>query len=222
MIRQITGQLLSIEQKKKDHIALVEIGGITYELFIPGGLADRLKTMAGQPTKDKKTVPVTFHTIHYLEGSMAGGPIIPRLVGFLDPFDREFFELFSSVGGLGVRTALKAMVTPVSDIARAIEQEDTTWLDALPEIGAATAKKIIAELKGKMAKFALMKDISTIEPIEPMELDIKQEALEVLLQLQYNKSEAELMIQKALTRNKKIKDSEALIAEVFKQQRIDS
>jgi Holliday junction DNA helicase RuvA len=221
MIRQITGQLIDIEQKKKDYVALVQLGGITYELYIPGGMADKLKAIAAQHLKENTPAIITLHTIHYLEGNMGGGPMIPRLVGFLDSFDRDFFELFSSVGGLGIKTALKAMVVPVNDIARAIEQEDAAWLDALPEIGAATAKKIIAELKGKMAKFALMKNSPTAAPPDFMALDIREEALSVLLQLQYNKSEAEMMIQKALARNKKIKDSEALIAEIFKQQKDD-
>jgi Holliday junction resolvasome RuvABC DNA-binding subunit len=72
-----------------------------------------------------------------------------------------------------------------------------------------------------MAKFALMKNSPTAAPPDFMALDIREEALSVLLQLQYNKSEAEMMIQKALARNKKIKDSEALIAEIFKQQKDD-
>jgi Holliday junction DNA helicase RuvA len=60
--------------------------------------------------------------------------MIPRLVGFLDSFDRDFFELFSSVGGLGIKTALKAMVVPVNDIARAIEQEDAACWMPFPKL----------------------------------------------------------------------------------------
>jgi Holliday junction DNA helicase RuvA len=138
--------------------------------------------------------------------------------------DREFFEIFTTVNGLGVRTALKSMVCPVSDIARAIEKEDATWLDNLPEIGASTAKKIIAELKGKVAKFALGKSSSTFpEDTEPLQSpsaapDMKEESMAVLLQLQYSRIEAESMIQKALQRNKKISNSEDLVAEIFRQQ----
>ncbi|MGZ8739561.1 MAG: helix-hairpin-helix domain-containing protein, partial [Gaiellaceae bacterium] len=52
---------------------------------------------------------------------------------------------------------LSSMILSVSDFARAIENEDIPTLKGLPEIGPATAKRIIAELKGKkLVKFMLL------------------------------------------------------------------
>jgi len=56
----------------------------------------------------------------------------PRLVGFLSEIEREFFELFCSVDGVGVKKALRAMVRPVKEVATAIEEQDATTLSSLP------------------------------------------------------------------------------------------
>ena len=80
----------------------------------------------------------------------------PRLVGFDSAIERQFFEVFCSVPGLGVKKALRALVRPVRDIAHSIEQQDIKALTTMPGIGAAMAEKIVAQLRRKMAKFALL------------------------------------------------------------------
>ena len=151
MISQLTGKIIQAERRKRDSIALLDINGVVYEIFIPSGLVDEIKNKINQAKKNNADGILTFYTVHYIEGGMGGGSLTPRLIGFLDPLDRDFFELFTSVSGFGVRTALKAMVVPINEIARAIENSDEIRLDQLPEIGLSTAKKIVAELKGKIA-----------------------------------------------------------------------
>ena len=56
----------------------------------------------------------------------------PRLVGFLSAIDREFFEIFCSVDGVGVRKALRAMVRPVRELARTIQDQDVKLLATYP------------------------------------------------------------------------------------------
>ena len=84
------------------------------------------------------------------------GRMTPRLIGFLTEIEREFFELFCSVDGVGVKKALRSMVRPVKEVATAIEEQDTKSLSALPGIGAAMSERIIAKLRRKVPKFALM------------------------------------------------------------------
>src|SRR4051794_22226064 len=71
---------------------------------------------------------VALHTIFYIEGGQMGSRMLPRLVGFLSPIDREFFEIFCSVDGVGVRKALRAMVRPVRELARTIQDQDVRIL----------------------------------------------------------------------------------------------
>src|SRR6202008_732399 len=56
----------------------------------------------------------------------------------------------------GKRKAMKALVRPVKEIADAIQRQDAKWLTTLPGVGAATAEQIVATLRRKVTKFALM------------------------------------------------------------------
>ena len=85
-----------------DGAALVQCGDhLTYELLVPGADQQRLATMIGES--------VTFHTLHYLENCNQGAAYLPRLIGFTSPADREFFELFTTVKGIGNRISWKLL-----------------------------------------------------------------------------------------------------------------
>ncbi len=208
MIRRISGKLSTINETR----ALVDNNGISYEVLLPSALAERLKdgSVVGEE--------ITFETIYYIEAGDRKSSHYPRLVGFDDAFDREFFSLYLQVPGLGVKKALKSLVMPIRDIATAIETKDAARLNRLPGVGARLAEKIIAELHGKTAKFALSrKDEPLAKPSTPTP-PFAQEATEVLLQLQYKPNEAQQMIQKALEDNPKIKSAEELISSIFRSQ----
>lgn len=208
MIRRIRGKLASINETR----ALVDNNGISYEVLLPSALAERLKdgSVVGEE--------ITFETIYYIEAGDRKSSHYPRLVGFDDAFDREFFSLYLQVPGLGVKKALKSLVMPIRDIATAIETKDAARLNRLPGVGARLAEKIIAELHGKTAKFALSrKDEPLAKPTAPAP-PFAQEATEVLLQLQYKPNEAQQMITKALHDNPKIKSAEELISSIFKSR----
>ena len=130
---------------------------------------------------------ISLFTMHYLDGNPARGKVIPRLIGFQNPVEREFFDLFCSVDGVGIRTALRALVRPVEDIARMIEEQDAKGLSALPGIGGATAERIIAKLRRKVPKFALL-ITKTADPESARQRDVFAEAFEVLRTLRARRS----------------------------------
>src|ERR1035437_6702684 len=90
----------------------VTIGELTHELLVPAADIPFLQTKIGQS--------VTFFTVEYLEGNASFGQLAPKMLGFLRIQDREFFDLFTTVKGIGTRKALRALALPVGDIARAI------------------------------------------------------------------------------------------------------
>src|SRR5207302_2575225 len=100
--------------------------------------------------------PIALQTIFYIEGNAMGGRMNPRLVGFLSEIDREFFEIFCSVDGVGVRKALRAMVRPVRELARTIQDQDVRTLATFPGIGEATAERILAKLRRKVGECTLI------------------------------------------------------------------
>jgi len=141
MISALTGELSRVDEDRVQ----VQVGPLWFELMVPAADVPLLQAGVGRET--------TFHTIFYLEGDAAGGDIEPRLVGFLRPEDRAFFQLFITVKGIGPKKALRALVLPVGEIAQAIESKDTRFLSSLKGVGKRTAELMIAELSGKVASF---------------------------------------------------------------------
>ncbi len=211
MISRISGRLSQIN----DDTVLIENGGVFYEIMLPSALADRLKEDNPLGTE------IAFETIYYIEAGDKKSSHYPRLVGFTSPIDREFFSLLTNVSGLGVKKALKSLTIPIRDIASAIETKDAGRLNRLPGVGARLAEKIIAELHGKVAKFALSKEDRPLSKGKTAEPEpFVEEALEVLMQLQYSRGEAERMIDAALKQKPKIGKVEDLITIIFRNEQM--
>ena len=210
MISGIRGKLVSVS----DDRSLVELNGITYTVMITRAVGERLIATG------KVGNEVSFFTSYYIEGSMGMGNLVPRLVGFLNETDLEFFSKLITVQGLSVKRSLKALTIPVKDMARAIELNDLDTLKKLPEIGGKTAQKIIVELKGKVAKFALLREeeIPAGEIFGIPEAEYQREAVEILLQLQYSQSEAESIVRRTSISHPDITTSDELIQEIFRSQ----
>jgi holliday junction DNA helicase RuvA len=173
---------------------------------------------------------VVLHTVFYIEGGQMGARMIPRLVGFLSPIDREFFEIFCSVDGVGVRKALRAMVRPVREVARSIQDQDVRMLATYPGIGEATAERIVAKLRRKVGKFALI--VSTIDPTadasapagtngqpENAEPDVIRDTFAALLSVGHTESQARQAIDLVLTGKKKFKSVADMIDAIYQQNR---
>jgi len=197
---------------------LVRVDSLCYEVFVPSGIASRLRQMP----EDARTNPVTIYTIYYIDGAVGGGHLTPKLVGFLDPLDREFFEVFTTVPGVGFMKALKCLVRPINEIALAIERNDALFLEELPFIGKKTAERIVTELRGKMAKFALAHKEEPLSIERESASELKQEAIQVLTQLEYSRGEAQRIVEATFARHKNLKTVEDFLRKVFEQHQSDT
>lgn len=212
MITEITGEIL-YERIQRNSL-LLKVESLCYEILVPSGIASRLRHLA----EGERRNPLTLYTIYYIDGGVGSGHLIPRLVGFLDPLDREFFEAFTTVPGVGFMRALKCLVRPINEIALAIERGDTSFLKEMPFIGTKTAERIVTELRGKMAKFALA------PPEEPLSVEkesfseLRAEALQVLEQLEYSRGEAQRITDGILAHHKNLKTIDEFLRKVFEQQ----
>lgn len=205
MISKVSGKLTNIGE---DKITVSVSDSISYDIFIPRFLFKHLVGRIGQE--------IDFYTYHYLEGGIGGGTIIPRLVGFTSVEEREFFEKFITVPDIGVKKALRSFVIPTAEIASAIENAELKTLEKLPGIGKRSAQKIIAELKGKVAKYALMR--TAVEVSATVQPGLKEEVTDVLLQLGYTPREAELMIEKALSAEPSLDKAEDVLQAIYRQR----
>lgn len=208
MITKITGNLVALS----DEVATLQIGPMEYEVLIAEFTRRHLQSQL------KKEI--VLHTIHYLDGNVTSGSrLTPRLVGFLNTAERDFFELFCSVDGVGVKKALRAMTQPVQDTAVMIEQQDAKGLAKLPGIGPATAERIIAKLRRKMPKFALLVRRETpVRADGDIKEGVVEETFQALLSLGHGESDARQLIEHALASGAKTKDTETLIQEIYRKQ----
>ena len=204
MISRITGLIT----EKGPNYLILDLGGLSYEVFIPAcvmhGL-DNVKTTDGK---------IALFTYHYYQVEQSKS--IPILIGFLNQVEKDFFEIFITVSGIGPRAALKALNKPISLIAKAIDEGDLVFLKSLPGIGEQKAREIVAKLQNKVGKFGLIQDRAREE--KPETKNISEEALDVLLQLEYKRNEALGMIKKVLETNAQLSSTEELLNLVYKQK----
>jgi holliday junction DNA helicase RuvA len=189
------------------------VNSLCYEVLVPSGIASRLR----QAPESERRNPLTLYTICYIDGGIGGGHLTPRLVGFLDPLDREFFEIFTTVPGVGFIRALKCLVRPLNEIALAIERGNTEFLTELPHIGTKTAERLVTELRGKMAKFALARTEEPLSVERESSSELKEEALQVLAQLEFTRPEAQRIADQIFARYKNLKTTEEFLRKVFEQ-----
>jgi Holliday junction DNA helicase RuvA len=205
MITKISGKITHIAG---DSLSLA-IGPIEHEVLIPEFTRRQLQHKLGEET--------SLYTIEYLEGDPARGRMTPRLVGFTSSVEREFFELFCQVDGVGVKKALRAMVRPVQEVATLIEEQDTKGLAGLPGIGPSTAERVVAKLRRKVPKFALLvgRDTPTTAGIEH---DLVSEVYEILCTLGHSEAEARRLLDGVTAGKKKYKDVESLLHAVYESR----
>ena len=206
MIVRLKGKLL----EKTGPMLVINVGGLCYEVLVPAAVLNRID----ESLDASGTIELVIY--HYLQMDPSRG--VPVMIGFLNELEKDFFLQFISISGIGPRAAVKAINKPISDITRAIDQNDVEFLKSLPGIGTQRAKDIVARLQGKISRFGLLREEEgKVSPKESMP-DWQQEALAVLLQLQYKKPEALAMIEKALKRSQTIESAEELLNEIYKQK----
>jgi Holliday junction DNA helicase RuvA len=202
MIAGIEGKLVQLGTEN----GLVRVGAVTYEVMLPGYCVSAL---AGRIGED-----VSLCTMEYYEGSLGGGNLIPRLVGFLSPVEREFFSTFISVKGLGIRKGLRALSIPIADVAGAVEAGNEKVLMTLAGIGRKMAQQIVAELKGKLEAFAF-----GAEPARVAQTRLKPfqaEAIEILVAWGEKRNEAMELIELAGQRHPEIDTAETLVPLIYR------
>ena len=203
-----------VREQGETHV-LLDVQGVCYEVLMPPSILPGLQARM-DPNGEVEVV-----TFHYQQLEVGRG--LPVLIGFLNEIEREFFSRFISVSGVGPKAALKALTLPIPVIAQAIDEGDLSLLRSLPGIGEQRAKEIVAKLQGKVGKYALMRTkdaaLHAVEGERPP-LELEEEAVAVLVQLEYKKPEARQMVRAALERNPKVKTAEELLNEVYRQQRL--
>lgn len=205
MISALTGTLKRVDE---DRIH-VQAGPMLYELLVPAADITELQASLGEE--------LTLHTIFYLEGDASRGNLEPRLIGFLRPEDRKFFDRFTTVKGIGPRTALRALTLPVGQIAQAIEEKNTRFLIELKGIGKRTAELIVAELAGKVKDFATGYGTKAVISAGARPA-FEEDAIAGLMALGEPRALAERLLDRAKQASPPLKTTDALLREMLRMR----
>jgi Holliday junction DNA helicase RuvA len=208
MISRIQGEIVAVEGSRAE----IRCGPLTHEVLVPASEAARLADRIGQS--------VELFTLEHLEAQGQGSSFVPRLIGFGSANDRAFFELFTTVKGVGNRKALRALARPFGEVAAAIAGRDVGVLKSLPEIGARTADTIVAELNGKVDRFIEFKPdgAPTAESAGPavMHQQLAADAVTVLCQLGESAMEARSLVERVLRADPEIDSADAVVAAAYR------
>lgn len=173
MIAQLTGTVRQLTTEK----VILEVGGVGYLLSIT----------------PRTSSQIAMGSVITLSTSLVVREDSMTLFGFLDPKDREIYEVLQTVSGIGPKVALAitGALTP-DNLAQAIASEDFGAIEKVPGIGKKGAQRLILELKGKLVS-------STSTAQIPSHSAMRDQLLAALTGLGFSSKESDIAINATLT-----------------------
>jgi holliday junction DNA helicase RuvA len=211
MIASLRGRL----RRRLEGRVILESAGVGYEVVLPPVVAQGLDGLAAGDGAEAAELELV---IYYHATRDQPRPV---LIGFTRDLEREFFERLITVKDVGPLVAARALVAPITDIADAIVRKDERFLRRLPGIGPQKCRNIVAQLEGKVAKYALLprEETPKLAPREECD-EVGALVRDVLVrQMGLRPGEADQAIRDALARNPDIDAPEALFEEIYRARR---
>jgi holliday junction DNA helicase RuvA len=178
MIATLRGKLI----EKHPNQAIVEVGGVGYDVVIP------ISTFSALPDVDGQ-VMLRIYT-HVREDAFS-------LFGFFTGEEKGVFEKLISVSGIGPSLAIKVLSgMAVSALIPAIRSGHVEQLVRIPGVGKKTAERIILELKDKLEGVGAAAAVAGQKPV-PALSTVDQDVLSALVNLGCNRSAAESAVRSA-------------------------
>lgn len=167
-----------------DDFAIIDVGGVGYLVFCSGRTLARLE--AGTAASLHVETHVREDHIH--------------LYGFLDVQEREWFNLLTTVQGVGAKVGLAILsVASPEQLLQTIAAQDKAMLNRASGVGPKLAVRILTELKDKAGKIALggfgvsANTAQAVEAAAPMPAQaggVMEDAISALVNLGYRRLEA--------------------------------
>jgi holliday junction DNA helicase RuvA len=174
MIGRLCGELVEVGGA----LALVDVGGVGYEVSVPEAVLVQLPPLGEQVTLLTRQI--------FREDGVT-------IYGFLQPFQRRLFDLLLTVQGCGPKASLALLGQIGEDsVAGAILSQDARTLTRATGVGPKLAERIILELKTKIQEEALTRKIeASVSPKRKSAATVSDELVDALLALGYRRGEAE-------------------------------
>ena len=172
MITFLDGKLVSALPTQ----AIVDVGGVGYEIFIPLSSYDKLPSV-GQPIR------ILTHLAVREDAHL--------LYGFMTAAERDLFRLLvNNVSGIGPKLALAVLSgMSVTSFKAAVVNSDVTAISKISGLGKKTAERIVLELKDKVGVAAAWEAASAAHAPTP-EQGQANEAVLALIALGYKQVDA--------------------------------
>ena len=187
MIAYVRGILVEKEPTR----AVIEAGGVGYELLIPISTYEKL------PRTGDEAKLVAYHCVREDD---------EILFGFATADERELFGKLTAVSGVGPKIALAILSgSSVSELALAISGGDAKRLSAIKGVGKKTAEKICVELRDKVSSLAFVGRGGAVAT------PIARDALAALRALGFNEETSAKMVTDVLAKSPEIDTVEQII-----------
>ena len=179
MIYNVKGILTYVDPT----FAVVECGGVGFKCFIS------TTTLKELPSGGKEVNLYTHLSVR--EDAM-------DLYGFMEIEELEAFKLLISVSGIGPKAAMAILsVLSPDKLSLAISSGDIRAISSAQGVGKKTAERVVLELKDKMVGIASASSAEIIQGIQSVASSGNaQEAVEVLVTLGFNQSDASAVVGK--------------------------
>lgn len=187
MIGYLSGKLL----EKQANTAVVDVGGVGYEVSIPLSTFYELGDIGSD-------VQLRIYT-YVREDAI-------QLFGFKTLRERELYLRLISVQGIGAKSGI-TMLSGMSaeEIITAIRSNDLVRLTSIPGVGRKTAERLVIELRDKVGGVAADGSALDAVPRPATQADsVFEDALSALVNLGYQRNAAEKALNQAATEGTEI------------------
>ncbi|MFN0140019.1 MAG: Holliday junction branch migration protein RuvA [Pyrinomonadaceae bacterium] len=180
MIAYLSGKLL----EKQANVAIVDVGGVGYEVSIPLSTFYELGDVGSD-------VSLRIYT-HVREDAI-------QLFGFKTLRERDLYLRLISVQGIGAKSGITMLSGMSADeIIMAIRTNDLARLTSIPGVGRKTAERLVIELRDKVGDLSGEGSVLDAASRTALPADaVFEDALSALINLGYQRSAAEKALQKA-------------------------
>ena len=159
--------------------AVVDVGGVGYEVSIPLSSFDRL------PAENQPCRILTYD--HVRED-------VHQLFGFMSEGERRMFVLLMTVSGIGPKLALSTLSgMSVRDLKKSVAEGDVKRLSSISGIGKKTAERVVVELRDKISVGEALEAASEDRALAPGDMKAR-DAILALIALGYKRNESQEMV----------------------------
>jgi len=143
------GRLRGTVVGRRSEGVMLDVGGVGYEIAVTPQTLGSLPAIGDE---------LALHThLHVREDAMT-------LFGFMDEQGRDMFRLLLATSGIGPKVAMAIMGSMgVTELHRAVINEDVDALTVVPGIGKRSAQRLLLELKPKLVDADVTSVVGTTE-----------------------------------------------------------